>query len=122
MEYIATDPEVDIRVVFDIQHSVCCMGKYGFTGKIEVRKFTNSFSGMQLNVAMEAQVDWLEFNLTTNFDGMKNGITKFKYEHVLGFNFAGAKKTTDSTYDHEPRGPVLAEGGPLSGRKTATTR
>ena len=94
MEYIATDPEVDIRVVFDIQHSVqnqkFRMGKYGFTGKIEVRKFTNSFSGMQLNVAMEAQVNWLEFNLTTNFDGMKNGITKFKYEHVLGFNFAVA--------------------------------
>ena len=104
MEYIATDPEVDISVVFDIQHSVqnqkFRMGKYGFTGKIEVRKFTNSFSGMQLNVAMEAQVNWLEFNLTTNFDGKENGITKFKYEHVLGFNFAGAKKTFDSEFKH----------------------
>merc|ERR1712066_1085470 len=31
---------------------------------------------------------------------MKNGITKFKYEHVLGFNFAGAKKTFDSEFKH----------------------
>ena len=72
------------------------MGKYGFTGKIEVQKFTNSFSGMEFNAAMEAQVNWLEFNLTTFLNIMKNGIAKVKYEYVLGFNFAGVKKIFDS--------------------------